>query len=206
MSPSFLSEGAISVSGSGTDSLQIHVTLSNGIQFESNTFSRNRGPILRMGYTIDNYYAEGARANGYRCFRDGFPIKYTEVFNEKYEIEYSYTNFYNESSYSAIGNSGSYSSNEVWGNIYSSIEDINTSLHLRISGTAYCYYYHPSASYGYRLYYGTRYSTPLDFTIYEKEIESYSVSSSIDYITDGAGSGYAYVISFFDPASVILLS
>ena len=46
-----ITEGTLSVSGSGTDSLQITLTLNNGVDIVSNTFSRNR--LIILGYTIN---------------------------------------------------------------------------------------------------------------------------------------------------------
>ena len=46
-----ITEGTLSVSGSGTDSLQITLTLNNGVDIVSNTFSRKR--LIILGYTIN---------------------------------------------------------------------------------------------------------------------------------------------------------
>lgn len=196
---------SIEVTGSGTDSLQVVLTLGDGSTISSNTFSRMPiGPILSMTYSLDRNYSRSVSINGHRSFYDGFPSSATRTI-DGYEITYVNYNFYTTSIHSYNGMGDTYSSSEVGNWVREGINEINTNLHLRINGTAYCYFYHPSAQYGYRLFFGNRYSSSGSITINNGEVESTSFSS-MNYAMDNAGPGYGYVVHFFVPSSISEIS
>lgn len=82
--------GALSVSGSGTDSLQITLTLNNGVEITSNTFSRNRSlkgsfaanfsnSVLQDYYVLSETKYMNYERFRYRNSSNGVNFSYTDI-------------------------------------------------------------------------------------------------------------------------------